>query len=153
VTQVLALVALLSLGLSGETGAGQNAWGVNELAEYRLTVPVFTQFGHASHLIAVATGDDLTFIRAPLFTKEVALSGEVQAMAIALEARLTHEPLLAAALRDAGMTAHDYTKFSLVLIAARFAHEFVAAGIIRSVPAGAAASTIATATAPDAKCR
>ncbi len=140
--QVLAaIVSLVFIGLSSDADA-QKAWGVTELAEYRLTGPVFQQFGRASHLIEVATRDDLTFIRAPLFTKEVSLSGEVQAMAIALEARLTHEPLLASALLEAGMTAHDYAKFALVLIAARFAHEFVEAGIIRSVPAGPAADNV-----------
>ena len=138
--QALVIVSLLLVTV--DTDASQNTWGVNELAEYRLTVPVFEQFEHASHLITAATRDDSRFTYAPLFTKEIALSGEVQEMAVALEARLTNEPLLASALREAGMTAHDYTKFALVLIAAHFAHGFVQAGVLRRVPSGAASDNV-----------
>jgi hypothetical protein len=140
--QVFAVVALLLVGLQVETDASQSAWGANELTEYRLSIGVFKQFEHASRRIAVATRDEPRFIRAPLFTKEVVLSGELQETAVALEARLTHEPLLASALREAEISAHDYTKFALVLFAARFAHGFVEAGVLRRVPDGAAADNV-----------
>jgi hypothetical protein len=138
----LIIVAFVSAPFSIDTVALQSAWSVNELAEYRLTVQVLKQFGHASRLIAVATRDDPEFVRHPLFTEEIALSGEVQEMASALEARLTREPLLASALGEAGLTAHDYTKFALALSAARLAYGFVQSGALRRVPDGAAADNV-----------
>ena len=63
-------------------------------------------------------------------------------MAIALEARLRNEPTLAEALRMANLTPHEYTKFALALVAARLAHGFVKAGVLRSVPPGVHADNV-----------
>lgn len=138
---MLAIVAFVLPALVAAQ-APQSAWGVNELTDYRLTLPVFTQFKEASRLIANVTRDDPRFTHAPLFTKEVVLSGELQEMAIALEARLTHDPPLASALRDGGMTPHDYTKFALILFAARFAHGFVESGVLRTTFGGVAGENV-----------
>ncbi len=114
-----------------------------ELAGYRLTQPVFERFGHASRLIAAATRDDPRFDESPLFTRDVAVLGDAPAMAAELDARLRGEPALADALRTAGLTSREYTTFALGLVAARLAHGFVAAGVLRSVPAGVAADNVA----------
>ena len=47
------------------------------------------------------------------------------------------------ALVSAQITAREYTKFALALIAARLAHGFVKSGVLRGVPAGVAADNVA----------
>jgi hypothetical protein len=123
--------------------SAQAPFGVTEIADYRLQADVFAQFDRASHLIALATEADPRFDREPLFTNEVLLSGDVLPMAVALEARLSSEPALAEALRTANLSAHDYTKFALALVAARLAHGFVKSGVIRAVPPGVHADNVA----------
>ena len=71
-------------------------------------------------------------------------------MAPALEARFTREPLLAAALADAGISARDYTTFALALVGARLAHGFVKSGAMRFVPPGIASDNVAFITANEA---
>jgi hypothetical protein len=132
----------LIVALLCATPSAQAEFGVNELAEYRLEAEVFTRFTEASRLIAVVTRADLRYARAPLFTREIMVSGDVLPMATALEARLRNEPALAEALRTANLTSHDYTKFALVLVASRLAQGFVKAGILRSVPPGVHADNV-----------
>jgi hypothetical protein len=116
---------------------------VEELAQYRLTTAVFTRFEAASRSIAAATRADPAFARDPLFTREVMVSGDAPAAAMTLETRLQAHPALVAALREAKLSARDYTKFALALFAARLAHGFVEAGVLRRVPAGAASANVA----------
>jgi hypothetical protein len=138
------MVALLVVTVAaGESGRVQTPFTAQQLADYRLTVPVFRQFVQASRLIAAATRSDPKFERAPLFTREVAVSGDAPAAAAELEARLKGEPALADALRAAKLTAREYTTFALALLAARLAHGFVDAGVLRGVPAGVAADNVA----------
>ena len=122
--------------------AAQAEFGVTEIADYRLDATVFAQFTRASHLIAAATRVDARFDREPLFTKDILLSDDVLAAAIALEARLRTEPALAGAFFAADITPHDYTKFALALVAARLAHGFVKSGVIRRVPPGVHADNV-----------
>ena len=110
---------------------------VYELADYRLTTDVFERFVQASGRIADATRDDSAFTYAPLFTKDVALSGDAVAEAAGLVARLENHPALVAALGTAMITPREYTKFAITLIAAHLAHGFLAAGVLPRVPAGA----------------
>jgi hypothetical protein len=117
-------------------------FGVTEIADYRLDADVFARFSQASHVIVVATHADSRFDRAPLFTSEILLSDDVLAAAIALETRLRSEPALAAALHDARLTPHEYTKFALGLVAARLAYGFVKSGVLRSVPPGVHADNV-----------
>ena len=131
-------VALLSLA-----PVAQADFGATEISDYRLDAAVFTKFAQASRLIGAATRTDARFEREPLFTKDILLSGDVLPMAVALEARLRSEPALAGALRTANLSAHDYTKFALALVAARLAHGFVQSGVIRAVPAGVHADNVA----------
>jgi hypothetical protein len=134
------LIALLSA--VGPVGDVQTAADARALAEYRLTERVFRQFERASGLIAKATRDDPRFVEAPLFTREVAVTGDASAAAAALEARLLSEPILYLALDAAKMTAREYATFALALLAARLAHGFVAAGVLQDVPAGVAADNV-----------
>jgi hypothetical protein len=134
-------VLLLTI-LADSSEAVQRSFDLRELAEYQLTVPVFKQFEQASSLIAVATHDDARFVDAPLFTREVAVSGDAPAMAAQLEARLQNEPALANALRAAKITSREYTTFALALFAARLAHGFVNAGVLRRVPPGVATDNV-----------
>ena len=120
----------------------QAEFGVTEIADYRLDATVFAQFTRASHLIAAATRVDARFDREPLFTKDILLSDDVLAAAIALEARLRAEPALAGAFFAADITPHEYTKFTLGLVAAWLAYGFVKSGVLRSVPAGVHADNV-----------
>jgi hypothetical protein len=118
-------------------GAQQTSIDVNDLADYRLTMPVFEQFVKASGRVADITRHDEAFRYAPLFTKDVALSGDAPAMAQGLAARLENHTGLAAALADAKITPREYAKFALSLVGAHLAYEFVKTGVIQKVPPGA----------------
>src|SRR5689334_3145843 len=110
---------------------------VYELADYRLTTEVFERFVQASNRVADVTRDDASFTYAPLFTKDVALSGDAVAAAAGLVARLEHHPALAASLESAKITPREYTKFAITLIAAHLAQGFLTSGVLPRVPAGA----------------
>ena len=110
---------------------------VYELADYRLTTEVFERFVQASSRVADVTRGDASFTYAPLFTKDVALSGDAVAAAAGLVARLEHHPALAASLEGAKITPREYTKFAITLIAAHLAQRFLASGVLPRVPAGA----------------
>jgi len=91
---------------------------VYELADYRLTTEVFERFVQASSRVADVTRDDASFTYAPLFTKDVALSGDAVAAVTGLVARLEHHAALAASLDSAKITPREYAKFAITLIAA-----------------------------------
>ena len=121
----------------------QSPLTVKELAEYRLSVPVFRKFEQASRLIATATRNDAMLAGNPLFTREVSVLGDVTVVAAELEARLQREPVLAAALRGSDISAREYTRFALALFAARLAHGFLKSGALRLIPAGIATDNVA----------
>jgi hypothetical protein len=137
-----AVVTIISLALT--TGAqAQQPFTVSDLAQYRLTNAAFTPFALASRSIAAVTRADPALERDPLFTREIMLSDDARAAATALETRLLAHPAIVRALDDAKLSARDYTKFALALFAARLAHGFVKAGVLRRVPDGAAAENVA----------
>jgi hypothetical protein len=136
-------VLSIAATVSSSVPSAQTPFGVTEIAEYRLTADVFAQFDRASRLIASVTQGDPRFKHAPLLSEEVLLSGDVLPMAIGLDARLRSEPALVEALRTANLTSHEYTKFTLALVAARLAHGFVKSGAIRAVPPGVHADNVA----------
>ena len=113
------------------------------LAEYRLTTAVFERFVRASRNVADATARDARLTADPPFSREVTVLGDVADVAPALEARFVHEPALAAALAEAGISARDYTTFALALVGARLAHGFVKSGAMRFVPPGVATENVA----------
>lgn len=115
----------------------QVTFDVYELADYRLTPEVFARFVEASARIADVVEHDASFTDAPLFTKEIALSGDAVAEATGLATRLEHHAALAAALEAAKITPRDYAKFAITLIAAHLAHGFVTSGALKRVPSGA----------------
>jgi hypothetical protein len=110
---------------------------VYELADYRLTTDVFERFVQASTRMATVIRDDAAFTYAPLFTRDVALSGDAVAAAAGLVARLENHTALAAALDEAKITPREYTKFAITLIAAHLAQGFLASGVLPRVPGGA----------------
>jgi hypothetical protein len=116
---------------------------VKDLADYRLTQPVFKRFVDASRLIADATSADPRLAADPPFTREVAVLGDAAEVAPALEARFSRDPALSAALAVAKMSAREYTVFALSLIGARLAHGFVKSGAMRFVPPGLASDNVA----------
>ena len=132
-----------SLTVEPVTAGAQSPFDVKELAAYRLTAPVFKRFEKASGLISDVVRRDSDLSDSPLFTKEITVSGDAAAMAAELEARLTNHPALSQALHSAQITAREFTRFALALTAARLAHGFVKAGVMRSVPAGVAADNVA----------
>lgn len=136
---LLSASAAVSQGFQGEPEPSLGS----QIATYRLTAPVFVQFEAASRAIAAVTHAEPRFTTAPLFTREVALLGDIQAVALGLEARLRNDPSLAPALVAAKLSPRDYAKFALVLIAARMAHGFVNAGVLRGVPPGVTADNVA----------
>src|SRR5262245_33700392 len=103
---------------------------VYELADYRLTPEVFGRFVQASNRIAEITRDDSSFLYAPLFTKELALSGDAVSEVAGLMARLQNHAALAAALDTAKLTPREYAKFALTLIVAHLAQGFLASGVL-----------------------
>jgi hypothetical protein len=121
----------------------QDTFNIKTLAEYRLTVPVFRQFIHASRLIITATQEDARLARDPLFPREVSVLDDAVAAASRVEAQLKFEPRYTSALRIAGISAREYTTFALSLFAARMAHGFLESGAIRGVAKGAAADNVA----------
>ncbi len=121
----------------------QDTFNIKELAEYRLSVPVFRQFVHASRQIVTATREDQRLAADPLFTRDVSVLDDVVAAAARVEARLKFEPRYVSALRIASLSAHEYAKFALALFAARMAHGFLQSGAIRGVTKGVAADNVA----------
>jgi hypothetical protein len=121
----------------------QSSFTVEELAQYRLSLPVFKRFDEASRLIAAAAREDSRLAANPLFTREVSVLGDAPVMAADVERRLRNEAPLAAALRAANISAREYTTFALSLMAARLAHGFVKSGALRAVPPGVATDNVA----------
>lgn len=146
----LLLAGTLAWPLTGLVRA-QSPIDVYELADYRLTTEVFERFVQATERIANVTRDDASFTYAPLFTKNVALSGDAVAEAAGLVARLENHPGLAAALSAANLTAREYTKFALTLIVAHLAHGFLASGVLPRVPEGAPTINVAFVKAHDSE--
>jgi hypothetical protein len=136
-----ALVTLIFIGVVAPSGTGllqaQAPIDVYELADYRLTPEVFERFVQASGRIADITREDSSFTYAPLFTKELALSGDAVAEVAGLVARLQNHTALAAALETAKLTPREYAKFAITLIVAHVAQGFLASGVLPRVPAGA----------------
>ena len=136
---MLLIVAIVAIGLQ----TAPAPLTAKELASYRLTLAAFEPFERASELIAQATSSDPKLAADPLFPREVSVLDDVAIVAPALEARLTAEPALAAALKQSEMTPRDYTTFALALFAARLAHGFVQSGAMRFVPKGVASDNVA----------
>lgn len=146
VAEVAAKVTLFALILVVQAAtitASHQPISTKELAEYRLSMPVFEKFVQASRLIATAARDDAKLADNPLFTREVSVLGDAPVVAAALEARLQSEPALAAALQASNISAHEYTKFALSLFGARLAHGFVKSGALRVIPPGVATDNVA----------
>jgi hypothetical protein len=122
--------------------SAQSPIDVYELADYRLTTEVFERFVKANGPIVEIIERDSTFTYAPLFTKELALSGDAVAEAAGLVARLSNHAGLAAALEAAKITPREYAKFVITLIVAHLAHGFVKAGVLPRVAPGAATMNV-----------
>jgi len=120
----------------------QPAFDAGDLAKYRLSLPVFTRFVHATRLLAARMREDPRYERDPLFSRDVSVAGDAAEMATALRNRLDSDPRLSAALFAADISAHEYATFALALVAARLAYGFVEAGVLRRVPAGVAADNV-----------
>ena len=135
------IVVATTIGLRSVANA-QAPIDVYDLADYRLTTPVFEQFVQASGRIADITRRDAAFKFAPLFTKDIALDGDAVAMATALTARLENHAELSAALQEAKLTPREYSKFAIALVAAHLAHGFLKAGVLQRVPAGAPTNNV-----------
>ena len=133
--KVLLLAAMTQLAAG--TVKAQSPIDVYELADYRLTPEVFVRFVEAGTRISDVIQQDSSFDDAPLFTKEILLSGDAVAEATGLAARLEHHTGLAAALEAARLTPREYAKFAITLIAAHLAHRFINSGALKRVPSGA----------------
>jgi hypothetical protein len=122
--------------------AAQSPIDVYELADYRLSKDAFDRFVQANARIVNIIDDDPSFNDAPLFTKDMALSGDAVAEAAGLMARLANHGGLAAALESAMITPREYTKFVITLIVARLAYGFLKEGVLPRVPPGAPTSNV-----------
>jgi hypothetical protein len=136
---VLLLTALLVAGQQADRGTIDR----RELAAHRLTTAGFEQFRDASARIAIVIADDASFRAQPLFSEEITQSGDVTDASATLEARLRSHIGLSRALTAAKMSARDYTKCALTLVAARLALGFLDSGVLKTVPPGAAADNVA----------
>ena len=123
--------------------AGQAAFDAKELANYRLTLPVFTRFAHASRLIGAAIRQEPRFAADPLFTADLSVTGDAVEAATTLRTRLDNDATLSSALFAADISAHEYATFAVALIGARLAHGFLESGAMRRVPAGVAEDNVA----------
>jgi hypothetical protein len=114
-----------------------------ELAAYRLTDPVLQRFAHAARLVASAARSDPRLAQTPLFTKEIAITGDVREMAAELQTRLDSEPAYRTALFAAEIDAREFTTFALALFAARLAQGFIDAKLIYVMPDTVAGQNVA----------
>jgi hypothetical protein len=130
--------ALLGSGQQADRGTINR----RELAAYRLTTADFEQFRNASARIAIVIADDPSFRAQPLFCEEITQSGDVTEVSATLEARLRSHTGLSAALTAARMSARNYTKCALTLVAARLALGFLDSGVLKTVPPGAPADNV-----------
>jgi hypothetical protein len=133
----------VSLAVLAVSPAAQQPFDQHELAAYRLADPVYRRFVHATRLIVAASRKDPRLEQAPLFTKQVMVSGDVLEGAASLHARLEQEPAFRTALFAAEIDAREYTMFALTLFAARLAHGFVKAGLIHVMPDSVAGGNVA----------
>jgi hypothetical protein len=139
VTALLLVVGVLTAA----AGSFQSSVDERELAEYRLSPRVFEQFRRSSRTIAHVMSRDPVFGIAPLFSQEIAQGGDVTEVAATLEARLRAHPELSQALAGASISAREYTKFALSLVAARLAFGFLESGVLKAVPRGVTADNVA----------
>ena len=138
-TRLLVAAALLLSGQQADRGTIDR----RELAAYRLTTADFEQFRDASARIAIVIADDASFRGQPLFSEEITQSGDVTEASATLEARLRGHTGLSEGLAAARISARDYTKRALTLIAARLALGCLDSGVLKTVPPGAAADNVA----------
>jgi hypothetical protein len=137
-------VLLLTCGLLAyESPAEQGKLDRRELATYRLTTSFFERFRDASQRIAVVLARDASFRAEPLFSQKIVQGGDVTEVSATLEGRLRDHPGLSHALSAATISARDYTKFALTLVAARLALGFLESGVLKTVPPGAAMANVA----------
>jgi hypothetical protein len=145
-------VLVTTVTMLGEVAtSGQAPIDRYELADYRLTMDVFERFVKASARIADVINNDASFVDAPLFTKDVALTGDAVVEVSGLVARLEQHAGLAAALEAATITPREYAKFALSLVGAHLAYNFVKAGVLRRVPSGAPTINVEFVKAHDAE--
>jgi hypothetical protein len=123
--------------------AAQAPIDVYELADYRLTTEVFERFVQASRRVGDITREDSAFAFAPLFTKDLLLSGDAVAGVNGLVARLQNHAGLSTALEAAKITPREYAKFSLTMVVAHLAHGFLKSGVLTQVAPGAATANVA----------
>jgi hypothetical protein len=121
--------------------AAQSTIGATELADYRLTARTLDRFTRASGLLMAITRTDPRYKLAPLFTREVIVSGDAVVMARGLVARLENDPALVSALEATGLAPREYATFAVALFGARLAQGFVKAGVIK-VRAGVPADNV-----------
>jgi len=130
-------LAIVFAVATATSAVAQTSIDVYELADYRLTMDVFDRFVQASTRVGEITRGDPAFKYAPLFTKDVALSGDAVTAASGLMARLQNHTALSAALDASKITPREYSKFALTLVAAHLAYGFMKTGVLQRVPAGA----------------
>jgi len=140
---VRSAIATVLLVTMVEAVPAQAPIDVYELADYRLTTEVFERFVQASRRVGDITREDASFAFAPLFTKDVVLSGDAVAAVNGLAARLQNHAALAAALDAAKITPREYAKFAITLVVAHLAHEFLKSGVLTQVAPGAATVNVA----------
>jgi hypothetical protein len=143
----LARVVGLCLVVASTPVMAQRPIDQKELAAYRLTEPVYKRFAHAARLVTAASRKEPRLEEAPLFTKQIAVSGDAPEMAALLHARLEQEPAFRGALFAAEIDAREFTLFALALFAARLAHGFAKEGLIHVMPDSVAGRNVAFADA------
>jgi len=131
------LIAVAVTALAVAAPSAQTPIDAYELADYRLTSEVFDRFVQASAQVVEITSTDPVFTFAPLFTKNIALSGDAVVAASGVAARLENHVGLSAALQAAKLTPREYAKFAISLVGAHLAYNFMKAGVLQRVPAGA----------------
>ena len=138
-----AVVACAGFVASSAVVTAQRPIDQRELAEYRLTEPVYERFAHGARLIVAASRKQPSLEEAPLFTRDTAVSGNAVEVAALLLARLEQEPAFRTALFAADIDAREFTLFALALFGARLAHGLIQAGVIHVMPESVAGGNVA----------
>jgi hypothetical protein len=131
------LLAACAVVMTASVTSAQTPIDEYELADYRLTAEVFDRFVQASAKVGEIARTDPIFTFAPLFTKTVIVSGDAVIAATGLAARLENHPGLSAALDAAKLSPREYAKFTISLVGAHLAYNFMKTGALRRVPDGA----------------
>jgi hypothetical protein len=126
IVAALCLVVLSSLTVAAQ---GPDA-DLKEIQAYKLTTPAMKQVVTATrHMIAAAKDDGETAKRL-----QGSVANVIGKSLTEIERAIEKEPLVAAALKKAGITAREYAKFMVVFFQSSMMHNMHKSGAVKELP-------------------